>query len=95
MPFLCRWLAVIWFHGIAATLATKGNRFVVYIPVSMRIPDIKDFSRMVNLFWPPDEDMLDLLEYVDMSEFLVSLVLHRAGPVERGVAKGEFIWESL
>lgn len=58
--------------NVSVDIRVSGNRFVVYIPENMRIPDIKLFSRMVHVFWPPDEDMLALLEYVDTSEFSVS-----------------------
>lgn len=58
--------------GVSVEIRVSGNRFVVYIPESMRIPDIQHFSSMVHLLRPPDEDRLALLEYVDTSEFSVS-----------------------
>ncbi|MBS0355488.1 MAG: DUF1566 domain-containing protein [Proteobacteria bacterium] len=58
--------------NVSVDIRVSGNRFVVYIPERMRIPDIKHFSRMVHLFGPPDEGRLALLDYVDTSEFSLS-----------------------
>ena len=67
---LARMYAIDLGTSIPIPIRGAGDHFVIDIPEKGRIADIKEFARCVHLFGgPADEEKLDLLNYVDTSEF--------------------------